>query len=68
MLDWGVHLIDQILCIVEDLKIKSVYCRYEHITNDEVDDGFKLDLYFEKELTARIEVGTSHFISMPRFI
>ena len=67
ILDWGVHLIDQMLCIVGDLKIKSVYCRCEHITNYEVDDGFKLDIYFENDLTARIEVGTSHFISMPRY-
>ncbi len=67
ILDWGVHLIDQILCIVGDLKIKSVYCRCEHITNYEVDDGFKLDIYFENELTARIEVGTSYFINPHRF-
>lgn len=67
MLDWGVHLIDQMLKIVYDKKIKKIYCRFDHITNYEVDDGFKLDLYFEDDLTARIEVGTSHFISMPRF-
>ncbi len=67
MLDWGVHLIDQMLGIVYDKKIEKVYCRCDHITNYEVDDGFKLDLYFEGELTARIEVGTSNFITMPRF-
>ena len=67
MLDWGVHLIDQMLGIVYNRKIEKIYCRFDHITNYEVDDGFKLDLYFENELTARIEVGTSHFISMPRF-
>ena len=67
MLDWGVHLIDQILCIVGNRKIESVYCKYDHITNYEVDDGFKLDIYFEDNLTARIEVGTSNFINMPRF-
>ena len=67
ILDWGVHLIDQMLRIVYDKKIEKVYCRCDHITNYEVDDGFKLDLYFEKELTARIEVGTSHFISLPRY-
>ena len=67
MLDWGVHLIDQMLGIVYDKKINRIYCRCDHITNYEVDDGFKLDLYFEGDLTARIEVGTSHFTSMPRF-
>lgn len=65
--DWGVHLIDQMLGIVDDRKIKTVYCRCDHITNDEVDDGFKLDLYFEGDITARIEVGTTNFISLPRF-
>ncbi len=67
LLDWGVHLIDQMLRIIYNKKIENIYCRFDHITNDEVDDGFKLDLYFEGGLTARIEVGTSHFISLPRF-
>ena len=53
--------------IVDDRKLLRVYCKCDHITNDEVDDGFQLDLYFEGGLTARIEVGTSHFIAMPRF-
>lgn len=67
MLDWGVHLIDQIMTMVYDKKLERIYCRLDHITNDEVDDGFKLDLYFEGGLTARVEVGTSHFIAMPRY-
>ena len=67
ILDWGVHLIDQMLQLVYDKKLLKVYCRCDHITNYEVDDGFKLDLYFEDDLTARIEVGTSHFISLPRY-
>ena len=67
ILDWGVHLIDQMLRLVDDKKMEKIYCRCDHITNDEVDDGFKLDIYFEGGLTARIEVGTSHFISLPRY-
>ena len=67
ILDWGVHLIDQMLGIVYDKKIKSVYCRCDYITNAEVDDGFKLDIYFEDGITARIEVGTNHFLSLPRY-
>ncbi len=67
ILDWGVHLIDQMLGIVYDRKIEKIYCKCDHITNDEVDDGFKLDLHFEGGLIAHIEVGTSHFIALPRF-
>ena len=66
MLDWGVHLIDQMLQITKQRKIERIYCRLDHVTNSEVDDGFKLDMYFEGDLTARIEVGTSHFASLPR--
>ena len=65
--DWGVHLIDQMLLIVDDKKIKAVSCRCEHITNAEVDDGFKLDIIFEDDVVGHIEVGTHHFISLPRF-
>ena len=66
LLDWGVHLIDQTLQITKEKKIERIYCTFDHITNYEVDDGFKLDIYFEGGLTARIEVGTSHFLSLPR--
>lgn len=66
ILDWGVHLIDQILQIFKG-KIVRIYCTCSHITNDEVDDGFKLTLYFEDGKTSYIEVGTYNFISMPRF-
>ena len=67
ILDWGVHLIDQMLGIVYDQKITKIYCRCDHLTNDEVDDGFKLDIFFERGLVGHIEVCTRNFISLPRF-
>lgn len=66
ILDWGVHLIDQMLQIFTQ-KIVRVNCVNTHITNDEVDDGFRLELTFEDGKTAYIEVGTYNFIAMPRF-
>ena len=66
ILDWGVHLIDQVLQLFR-AKIVRVYCVNTHITNQEVDDGFKLSLYFADGKTAYIEVGTYNFIAMPRF-
>ncbi len=65
--DWGVHLIDQMLQITGDRKIKEIYCRCENVTNNEVDDGFYLDIVFEGGLCGHIEVGTHHFISLPRY-
>mgnify|MGYP002508471236 CR=1 FL=1 len=64
--DWGIHLIDQALMVL-GWDVDTVNCRFDNITNTEVDDGFHLDLYFEDDVTARIEVGTSNFISLPRF-
>lgn len=64
--DWGVHLIDQMLQIFKQ-KIVKVYCQFSHITNFEVDDGFKLTLTFEDGVQTYIEVGTYNFIALPRF-
>ena len=66
LLDWGVHLIDQALMMIPE-KIKKLYAKFDHVTNYEVDDGFKLDLYFESGLVYRIEVSTSNFIALPRW-
>ena len=66
LLDWGVHLIDQILQIYTE-KIEKIYCRFDHITNKEVDDGFQLYIHFEGDKRAYVEVGTYNFISLPRF-
>ena len=64
--DWGIHLIDQILMIF-GWDVKSVYCVCDHITNQEVDDGFRLELVFTSGQRALIELGTYNFIAMPRF-
>ncbi len=66
MLDWGVHIIDQMLMMVKE-KITSIYCKVNHVTNYEVDDGFTLILTFESGKTALLEVGTSNFIELPRW-
>ena len=66
VLDWGVHLIDQMLKLIPE-RIKRVYCEITNITTTEVDDGFNLHIIFESGKRATIEVGTYNFIAMPRF-
>lgn len=66
ILDWGVHLIDQMLQLIPE-KITSVNCVTTHITNNKVDDGFRLELGFEGGKSAHVEVGTYNFLAMPRF-
>ena len=59
--DWGVHLIDQILYMVEG-RLVSVYADVRNVINKEVDDYFKIILRFENSVTAEIELGT-YFLS-----
>ena len=66
ILDWGVHLIDQMLTLIPE-PVTQLYCETTNITTNEVDDGFKLSLTFESGKHAYIEVGTYNFIAMPRF-
>lgn len=64
--DWGIHLIDQVMLVIPET-VTAVSCRFDHITNQEVDDGFRLDITFASGKTAYVEVGTYNFIAMPRF-
>lgn len=64
--DWGVHLIDQ-ACMIFGYDVQSVRCDFDHITNKEVDDGFKMTIRYTSGQEAYIEVGTYNFIAMPRF-
>ncbi len=66
VLDWGVHTLDQMLLLVPE-KVKKVYATLSHITNEIVDDGFCAELTFESGLKALLEVGTSNFVSLPRW-
>jgi 50S ribosomal protein uL11 len=48
-------------------KVKKVYATLTHVTNQLVDDGFRVVLTFESGLNYLLEVGTSNFISLPRW-
>jgi predicted dehydrogenase len=67
VLDWGVHLLDQILLMMGKTKLKTVYATLTNVTNQLVDDGFTATLKFETGLEVVVEVGTSNFISLPRW-
>jgi len=66
MLDWGVHLVDQVLQMIPE-PVVSVYAQLFSIHTPEVDDAFKLFLRFESGVTALVEVGTLHYLSLPRW-
>ncbi|MDR2202648.1 MAG: Gfo/Idh/MocA family oxidoreductase [Clostridiales bacterium] len=67
MLDWGVHLIDQLVMMFPGSVIKRIDCRYSYIAGCEVEDGFFADLYFNNGVEARVVVDTNTFIPAPRW-
>ncbi|WP_262360913.1 Gfo/Idh/MocA family protein [Gorillibacterium timonense] len=66
LLDWGVHLLDQLL-LLTDSRIDSVTAELSGILGTEVDDGFSAHIRFKDELTAVIEVGTTNYLTLPRW-
>lgn len=66
MLDWGVHMIDQILFAFRQ-KVTRVYCKMFRIKYPEVDDNFTLEMTFEDGLSVMIECDTNNYLSLPRW-
>lgn len=66
MLDWGVHLIDQILYMLEE-SVTNVFCQMNKIEYPEVDDNFRLTMKFDSGKTVQVEVATNNFIQHPRW-
>ena len=67
VLDWGVHLLDQALLLFPGEKLETVYATLTNVTNQICDDGFTADLGFANGIHVLVEVGTSNFISLPRW-
>lgn len=66
--DWGIHLLDQAVMLYPDAKITSVYATLNHVTNLDADDGFFVDLTFDNGVHYHVDVGTSNFITLPRWM
>ena len=66
MLDWGVHLVDQMLLWI-DSAVDTVYCSYSYEEGEEVEDGFDLEVRFKNGVLYRIVVDTNTFIELPRW-
>lgn len=68
MYDWGVHLIDQILFMMPDAKVKSIYADIKNVLHEEVDDYFKVILKMDNGVTAHIELSTYILKYQPRWL
>jgi len=67
LFDWGVHMIDQILDMYPDKKVKSVFCVQNSVKTPEVDDYFKLIMCLEDNINVLIEVGTYQLYDLQRW-
>lgn len=66
--DWGVHLIDQILFMMPDAKVKSIYADVKEVLHEEVDDYFKIIMKMDNGITAHIELSTYILEYQPRWL
>jgi len=66
VLDWGSHLLDQLLLLINSPVI-SVDAHVIKVFSDEVDDNFKAFLQFESGVSALIDVATNCFELQPRW-
>jgi len=66
LLDWGVHLLDQMLDLIPH-KITSVYGHLYTMPDSEIDDGFTAMLRFEDGTAGVIDIQTNNFIVGPRW-
>jgi len=67
VMDWGVHLLDQILYMIEE-PVKTVSATVRPLWSDEVDNYSKIIITFESGLTAHVEVVTYSPITLPRWL
>jgi len=67
VLDWGIHLLDQLMVLYPDSKVKSVHAHFHQIVMAEVEDDFTATIKFDNDVSAIINVSMSSFIPQPRW-
>jgi scyllo-inositol 2-dehydrogenase (NADP+) len=65
--DWGVHLIDQMLFLFPERTVTHVFAQLKSVLTPHVDDYLKVEILFDNNMTAHVEVGTFALEKMPRW-
>lgn len=68
MYDWGVHLLDQILFMMPEAKVKTVFADIKNVLHEEVDDYFKIILKMDNGITVHVELSTYILKYQPRWL
>jgi scyllo-inositol 2-dehydrogenase (NADP+) len=64
LLDWGVHLVDRLLLMV-DSPVTEVFAELSFTLGHDVDDGFEAWFRFANGVTAVVDVSTTSFYPAP---
>lgn len=64
--DWGVHLIDQIVYMMNE-PVKTVYADMRYEKNKDADDRTTVEMTFESGVKARVTVSGSFLAPLPRW-
>lgn len=67
LLDWGVHLIDQLLDLLNSHHVISVYGELRSVMTKDADDYCSIVLNFDNGVIGRINVGTFSLQKLPRW-
>lgn len=64
--DWGIHLIDQMLCLI-DSEVESVYCQSKNVNFKDVDDVNRIMINFKNGIQTQIVVDSWCYIGENRW-
>lgn len=64
--DWGIHMIDQVLCLINS-EPKYVYAQLQSVRFPEVDDVCRVNITFENGVRAQIIADLWCYINEPRW-
>lgn len=66
LLDWGVHLIDQLLCLFDE-NVVSVYGHLNSVTASDVDDSAMVVMRFESGRSGIVDISSNSYVPEPRW-
>lgn len=67
LFDWGIHLIDQVLCLYENDKPVSVYAELQKVRMQHVDDVCRVTIGFESGMKAQVIADLWCYVKEPRW-
>lgn len=65
--DWGIHMIDQVLCLFEDDEPASVFAQLQNVRMDKVDDVCRVDIKFKSGMRAQVIADLWCYVSEARW-